>query len=105
MKAKFRQEVETFYSQSALNEWEKELDRVLSQIIRNLKTCIYTEKAYKTAVLKFREWQKSSANTHLKDGNNFVIQAVETRSSLLQDMKQSIVKDVDEQEDLDNVFP
>ena len=105
MKAKFRQEVETFYSQGALNEWEKELDRVLSQIIRNLKTCIFTEKAYKTAVVKFREWQKSNANTHLKEGNNFAIQAVETRNSLLQDMKQSIAKDVDEQEALDNVFP
>ena len=87
----FKKETDLFYPPTVVTEWEEELNRVLSQIKINLMTCMFIEKAYKEAILKFNEWQKSNIGTRSKhEAKKFAVQAEEKRSSLLRKMEEKI---------------
>ena len=103
-RTKLRKVAGEFYPPRVIDEWEEELDRVLSQVIRNLKTCVQVEKAYKEAILAYSTWQKSSAKAHLEKAQNFQNQAKKKRDSLLQEMKDSIRLKVEQTEQLENVI-
>ena len=84
----FNQTVEKFYAHRALKEWEEELDRILSQIIRILKTCLDASKSYIKTIEEYNEWHKSNAKKHLETGSeNFNKKATEKLNSLLQQME------------------
>ena len=104
MKSKFREEAERFYSQRVVVEWEEELDRVLSQVSRNLKASVHMDEAYKKAIVKFSEWQKSNARTHLEEeGKEFSVKAQKVRDSFLQEMKEK-TKSLEKVEDLEEIY-
>ena len=50
-KTKLRKVAGEFYSPRVIHKQEEEQDRVLSQVIRNAKTCMQVEEAYKEAIL------------------------------------------------------
>ena len=92
LKSKFRNEAGEFYSERAVDEWEGELDRVLSQATKIFKGCVHADEAYKKAILEFSDWLKSNASAHLKEGkaNMFAPQARSKRNLLLQEMEKNI---------------
>ena len=94
LKKRFRQEVIDYYSKRAVDEWELELDRVLSQAIKILMTCVHVDKEYKNAILTFSDWLKNNANSHLNENSNFKIQTREKRSLLLEKLRENIRQQV-----------
>ena len=83
---KFQQEAGEFFSGSRLSDWEAELNRVLSQAIRNIKTCRNVEEVYKTAIVKFTGWLQDKK---MEDAD-FAAHAREERDSLMQELKKNI---------------
>ena len=94
---RFNQIAEKFYAHRALKEWEEELDRILSQIIRILKTCLDASKSYIKTIDEYHEWHKSNAKKHLETGSeDFNKKATEKLNSLLQQMEENLrQKEVD----------
>ena len=104
MRSKFRKEAEKFYPPRVVEEWKKELDRVLSQVSRNLKASIHVDEAYKKAIVKFSEWQKSNADTHLEEkGEDFSAKARKIRDDLLLELNKKI-KNLEKVEGLEELF-
>ena len=104
MKSKFREDAEKFFPQRVVEEWQEELNRVLSQVSRNLKASVHVDEAYKKAIVKFSEWQKSNARTHLEEeGKDFSAKARKYRDSLLLEMKEKI-NNLEKIEDLEELF-
>ena len=62
---KFKNKVEIHYQLAVVKKWTEELDRVLSQFIRNYIICICADKEYTKAIDKYREWQKNNINNIL----------------------------------------
>ena len=83
---KFQQEANEFFSRSRGSEWITELNRILSQAIRNIKTCRNVGELYKTAIEKFNGWLKDKK---IEDAD-FAAHASEKRHSLMQEMKENI---------------
>ena len=104
MKSKFREDAEKFFPQRVMEEWVEELDRVLSQVSRNLKTSIHVDEAYKKAIVMFSEWQKSNAAIHLEEkGKDFSDKARKIRNDLLLELNKKI-KHLEKVEDLEEIF-
>ena len=76
-----------FYLQKIVDEWNKELDRVLSQAILNLKTCIHVEKVYQKATLDYNTWLKNHA---ISKAENIAAEAQAKRDFFMEDMAVSI---------------
>ena len=91
-KSKFRNEAGEFYSKKAVDEWEGELDRILSQATKIFKGCVHADEAYKMAILEFSDWLKSNASSHLKEGkdNMFAPLAGNKRKLLFIEMEKAI---------------
>ena len=89
--SRFNEIAGKFYAQRALKEWEEELDRILSQIIRILKTCLDASKSYIKTIEEYNEWHKSNAKKHLETGSeNFNKKATEKLNSLFQQMEENL---------------
>ena len=89
--SRFNQIAGKFYPMRALMEWEEELNRILSQIIRILKTCLNASRTYIKAVHDYNGWHQSNVRKHLDTGSGkFIIQATKKRNSLLQQMKKNL---------------
>ena len=92
LKSKFRNEAGEFYSERAVDEWEGELDRILSQATKIFMGCVHADEAYQNAILQFSHWLKSDASSHLKEGkdNMFAPRARSKRNLLFQEMENAI---------------
>ena len=99
-KSVFRSNAGKSYPERVVDDWEKELDRVLAQAIRNLMTCINVEKAYKRAVLEYNDWIQNDA---IKNDEDFGKQARAKRDFLVKDMEASICQQTDDN-DLENII-
>ena len=106
MMSKFKKEVGKFYPNTTMVlEWEQELDRLLSQVVKNLMTCISVENAYKTAIEKYSLWVKAFPRVQSKkNAEVFAFQARKLRWSLLQGMKQQMFQEVQEDKHLEDIF-
>ena len=99
MKSVFRSNAGKSYPERVVDEWEKELDRVLAQAIRNLMTCIHVEKAYKRAVIEYNDWIQDDV---IRNAEDFGSQARAMRDSLVKNMEASIRQQTDDN-DLENI--
>ena len=61
LKEENQQKTGKLYQQKIVNEWEEELNRVLSQAERNLLACMNVDDAYKIAILCFQKSLENSA--------------------------------------------
>ena len=100
----FRRKAETFFRQRSVFEWEEELNRVLSQAIKHLKTSLRVAEFYRKAILDFRNWQNANAILHLTDRQKTAITAREIRELSLNEMKESIRQQVQDEEVFDCIF-
>ena len=91
-KSVFRSNAGKSYPERVVDDWEKELDRVLTQATRNLMTCVNVEKAYKRAVLEYNDWIQNDA---IKNDEDFGKQARAKRDFLVKDMEASICQQTD----------
>ena len=103
-KAKLRKVAGEFYRPNVIDQWEEELDRVLSQVITNLKTCMQVEEAYKKAILAYSKWHKRSAKSLLEEARYVQNQPKKERDSLLKEMKNSIRLNAEQTEQLEDVI-
>ena len=102
---KFRQEDCSSYPQIVLGEWEKKLDSVLSQMIKNFKICFELETEYIKAMQNYKQWQKKKARNHLKeDPEDFADWAHEKCESVLQELQNNIRQKSDSSELLEDIF-
>ena len=112
----FEQRAREYYSEKAVTDWKKELDRVLAQIIRNYITSIHVEKIYRNALKEFFEWKQENAEEMLTEETKnlqrtkestpkkFAAKAREERKKLLEEMKKDIFKLENEARVLKRVF-
>ena len=90
-KSKFKQEGRRHYPNRFLEVWEKELDRVLDQIIGILDACVIVEKEYKAAILKYNDWQTSITSSSLRaEVSEYEVQVREKRKFLWQEMEKNV---------------
>ena len=103
---KFRKEAGKFYpNTSMVLEWEQELDRLLSQAVRNMMTCLSVENAYRNAIVKYSSWLRNAPRIRsIRRTKTFVDGARKLRCSLLQRMKKSILQDVEEGKRFEDIF-
>ena len=85
---KFQQKTGKLYPQRIVNEWEEELNRVLSQVVLNLMVSINVDDAYKQAILCFQKWLEDKAKDPKKA--NYKSEAENKRESLLEQIEKSI---------------
>ena len=88
----FAEEVGKFYPQDVLGEWQEELDRVLSQVIRNWKVCMHVRIVYKNAIMEYAKWNESEEINRLRaeQHERFSGSANETRDLLSKKIEESI---------------
>ena len=102
--SRFNQIAEKFYARRELKVWEEELDRILSQIIIILKTCLDASRLYVKAIEEYHKWHKSNARMNLETGSeNFEKQATKKRDSLLQQMEENLCQK--KVNNLDQILP
>ena len=96
----FKQKIVGFYPQRIGNKSCQELDRVLSQLIKNIKICLHVDEVYKRAILEYNKWLNINARQHLEQASNFTFLAREVRDTLLQEMNEIIYEHEEETENL-----
>ena len=103
---KFRKEAGKFYpNTSMVFEWEQELNRLLSQAVRNMMTCLSVENAYRTAIMKYSLWLRDTPRIRsIRRTKTFGNRARKLRCSLLQEMKKRILQDVEEEKHFEDIF-
>ena len=96
MSKNFAEEVGKFYPQKLFDEWQEELVRVLSQIIRNWGVCMRVRLVYREAILEYATWIQSEEVNRLraKHHERFSDSANEKRDLLLKKIAESISQHV-----------
>ena len=104
-KSKFRKNAGNYFPPSFIEEWEKDLDHVLDQIIEISDACAFVEMKYKRAILNYNDWQKNNTSSSLRaEFSKFTKQACERRDSEWQTIKKAISKKIQERDDMEDIL-